>query len=171
VQATKDFSLSRLRSHSGVQEIQVIKIENLPLVPGHWMTIILASGREVRITFKTYFSTLNARPFLVSTYGSKKLRQNQILDFFKEFCNLTLGGIKIFLETNGVHVGTGLPLATRGFYQVFFPPAIGQQTVEHHWQLKTLNGDVCCSVVYEIFYPFNISSSAISDPAECVEIF
>ena len=65
------FSLSRIRRHSGIADVKLVDLAEASAVRSHWMTVILASGSEMRITFKALAMTrdvLVVRPELIQRH-------------------------------------------------------------------------------------------------------
>ncbi len=142
-------------------------VELDPAVPvlGHWMSLILAAGKEVRVTFKAHYMTKDAAIIAQNTFGSSRLSEKQAKNFLKEFCNLTIGTVKDFLALNQVVVGTSLPIICRGFDDLFFPPPAGESFLIDRWRLQTPEAKVECSVTYEFFSDFEINQLTAIDEA------
>jgi len=152
-------SLSRLKSLSKRDQIEIQEIQKEPLVFAHWMSFILVSGKALRIIFKTHFMTKAAQFFAAKTYGTDphKISQEKGLDFAKEFCNLTAGQIKLDLNHNSVIIGASLPGMTRGFDEIFYPQQPGSMKV--FWSLKCESEKFDCSANIEILEPFEFKKT------------
>ena len=169
----RELSLSRLRSHSVDMSVRLAEQNSDAIVRAHWMALILAAGKDVRVTFKTHFMSEDARVFSRNSFEASPVRIEQMLDFFKEFCNLTIGGLKFFFESNQVQVGVGLPLVTRGFDELFFPPVVGGSTFCDKWRLETDKAKVDCAVSFEFFNPLKLTNSGSENDmdGEGIEFF
>ena len=87
----------------------------------------------------------SAKFFAGKTLSSTKenILTSRILDFFKEYCNLTAGNIKIALAANNIKVGISLPILARGFDEIFYPrPA---DSIMKYWSLECEGQIVFCS--------------------------
>ncbi|MFZ4404734.1 MAG: chemotaxis protein CheX [Pseudobdellovibrionaceae bacterium] len=149
-------ALKRFQSHSRFADIEVTKLEVPdPGIGGRWMALILIAGKSIRITFKVHFHEYVTRIVAANLYGKKPetLTVHQILDFIKEFCNLTAGGVKTQFETSNLTVGISLPLATRGFDDVFFPVPNQETGFGTSWLLTVPSGQFKCSTFIEVMDP------------------
>jgi len=67
-----------------------------------WLVKIVVNADGLKFKFKVYYSVDIAKTFL----SQKKALQNRVIapslchDFIREFCNLTAGAIKIWLQSN-----------------------------------------------------------------------
>lgn len=87
----------------------------------NWMSIILVSNSDFRLTIKVYCKEsdildMGRRAFL----GIEDKSEKAISDFVKELANLLGGTLKRALETSGVVSGLSLPLLVRAFDDLFF---------------------------------------------------
>lgn len=160
-QSAREISSTSLRHLGRIDKVEIADLAEHPVVFAHWMSLILAGGKDIRVTFKTFFMTNDAVKIISSTNGFAKVPVSQSLDFIKEFCNLVLGGLKSFFAENEIKVGASLPIVTRGFDEVFFPPPVGEINIVDHWKLKTTNATIICSVVYEIFDAVKVHKAVV----------
>jgi hypothetical protein len=144
-------SLSRLKSLSKRDDVDLLAMDENPLVCAHWMSLILLSGPQLRVTFKTHFMLEAAQTFACKAYQmeSREVSQLRGKDFFREFCNLTAGHAKLVLAANDVRVGVSLPALARGFDDIFYPR--DKLSAVRHWKLVCNEASVICSVHFDIF--------------------
>ncbi len=171
--AVRSLSASRLAAHANDANVRLLEDDSSDLVKAHWMSLILGAGRDMRITFKCHFMSEDGPGFGRGLAEVSSLTEERILDFFKEFCNLTMGGLKILLENNQIQIGTSLPLVTRGFDEVFFPRSSSGSCFEDKWILDNGIARVYCAVHFEIFNPikFFFNASELEESWGKVEFF
>jgi hypothetical protein len=145
----REVSVSRLKLHAGIEKLQLVEIIEPPVVHAHWMALIFAGGRELRVTLKAYFMSEDACKLAASTYGNK-LTSTQVADFVKEFCNLVIGTMKIYLDLNSIKVGASLPMTARGFDEVFFPEPAGALSFSDSWRLQSEGAKLDLGVTFEV---------------------
>lgn len=148
-------SLSRLKSHSKIEDIELAEPDADVPVFGHWMGIILLSGPDLRVTFKVHYGSRKVRALAASAIGqaAKELSLNQIADFMREYCNMTAGHLKGFLDRGGLEVGISLPLIIRGFDEIFFSAQDGKRVFGEMWKLHYAEAELTCSASVEVFEP------------------
>lgn len=158
-QLVRHAAISRLKKHADCAEIEVSEIE-AGFIPGrilaNHMAFILISGNSVRVTFKTHFNTGAAKSLGMRVFGSDMaddVSEKQAFDFIKEYCNLVAGYVVTLFEGVGIDMGIGLPLCTRGFYEVFsdyeemvYPSII----YSDFWRMQANGNEVYCSALFEI---------------------
>ncbi len=152
-------SVSRLKGHADCQDIEVSELAP-DFVPSRIlannMAFILISGNPVRVTFKAHFNTRTARNLAYRSFGGESeddVSQQQAFDFFKEYCNLVGGALVTRFEDFNVDLGIGLPLCTRGFYEVFADYKEKQYpiiTYSDFWRLAANGHEIHCSALLEI---------------------
>ena len=149
-------SLSRLKSLSQMDNLKFGEIDEEPRVFSHWMSFAFLSGKNLRIVFKAHFMTSAAQFFASKIYkGPKeKIKSTQAIDFFKEFCGLTVGQLKLDLSKSNVRVGISLPGLIRGFDEVFYKRTKG--VIHDFWRIEEGSWRVDCSVDVEVFEKFSI---------------
>ena len=124
-------------------------VQTLP-VHGHWMSFILMSGEAFRLVFKVHYSTAAATFFASRAYETEQgdLSKTRAIDFMKEYCNVTAGGLKLHLEKHGLKLGVSLPSTTRGFDEIFFRR--NQNAQADFWALQCAEAKFTCSIDFEI---------------------
>lgn len=152
----RELSRSSLASHSATTDLVVEALTNPLPVYAHWMALMMVAGKDIRVTLKSHFTTSDVQKMAAKIYNSSKIEAEKVESFVKEFCNLTLGGFKVFLEQNNLVVGTSLPLITRGFDNVFFPAPVGKMSYQDSWRLRSRDAVLDCTVTFEIFHEFVI---------------
>jgi hypothetical protein len=140
-----------LKSLSGRDDIVISDITNPPLVMAHWMSFILVSGEALRVILKAHFMTDSAQFFASKNYQTAKENVSlpRALDFFREFCNLTAGQVKVDLDRSNVKVAASLPGVIRGFDEIFYKQQ--NDSVKDCWSLNCGMVTFACSANIEIF--------------------
>jgi len=148
----KNISLDRMREYSHCTDFVLKERLQPEYVYSYWMSLILIVSRSLRLTFKTHYLTTTAS-FLTHQLvkGGELVSQRQAIDFMKEYCNLTAGGIKRVLEFVGYPAGISLPVSCRGFDDIFYPKPSNSLGKEAAWDLIVGDKNVTCSVTVEIF--------------------
>jgi hypothetical protein len=144
-------SLSRLKNFSKRDTIEILPVNDPPLVCAHWMALILLSGPRLRTTFKTHFMTEAAQFFASKTYqlNAHEVSRTRGQNFFREFCNLTAGHVKLILAANEIKMGVSLPALARGFDDIFYPQDTA--SVVRYWSLACEGRSVICSVHFDFY--------------------
>ncbi len=166
----RDASLTRMQNLSKRNNISICEISEDPLVFAHWMSFILLSGKDLRILFKAHYMSTAAKFYAGKTYASSKERisKNRALDFFKEYCNLTAGSIKIALAKCQVKVGISLPILARGFDEIFYPrPA---DSLMKYWSLVCEGETIFCSAHIAVLQPITINYSPVTNKSSEGEV-
>jgi hypothetical protein len=153
---TRSLSLARLKSYTRIADIVIGEAPSARLVRSHWMSIILVAGEHLRITFKANFMSSDVKILARQVYGNQDISIDQSTDYLKEYCNLTMGGVKNFLERNEISLGMSLAIVTRGFDEVFYPPMVGKQCFVDRWSLRCGDAKIECCTIYEINGEFQL---------------
>ena len=166
-EAARHFSLDRIAKYTKCEDITLEAVKPDHDVFGHWMTLILIAGQELRVTFKSHFFSSQIAALIAKNIGEDKntITLPQTLDYMKEFCNVVGGGLKQELIENNLQVALSLPILSRGIDEVFFPKPGGIRHGSDVWCLSNSELEVTCSVNYEIFDP-NIDFSKFSTDFE-----
>ncbi len=149
-------ALFKMQDQSGVEDIVAVDhLNRRSSILGHWLTLVMISGRKVKICFKVHFNTENGRELLA--VGSKiersKIERRMIFDRLKEFCNLAGGAIKQCLGVENDRSGLSLPLLARGFDEVLFMDrALRANALKYRdvWVLAAPSFKVTCSSEIQI---------------------
>jgi CheY-specific phosphatase CheX len=149
----RETSLTRLKICSKHEDISIQANEQNRAVNGYWMSIILLSGGDLRLTLKVFFASHEIAVLAASVFGKSpnEITKEQCADFVKEFCNLTAGSVKTSLEEKGIQVGLSLPLVTRGFDDIFFPTGSSASDYCDLWQLSSLEVNLKCMAIYNVY--------------------
>lgn len=150
-------SLSRIRNLASRDDVELFQPPAGRLVYAHWMSLILVSGKDVRITFKAHFDSRSATGFAARVYGSEKVTQARAVDFFREFSNLTAGRVKAILAENNIQVALSLPALARGFDEVYYRAP--EDSMSDAWGLRSGHHSVICSAHIEVFSPISLVHS------------
>ncbi|MBY0472262.1 hypothetical protein K2X30_13935 [bacterium] len=156
----RNISKSRLVLHGNRSDVELGEIQGSPWVYAHWMSIILVSGKDVKMIFKAHFMSKDAKLLASVPYkkASSAIRIEQALDFMREFCNLTAGAIKRSLSDAKVMTGVSLPLVTRGFDEVFFQANQVKNNIFDQWRLHGPDFEIGCTVSIETFEQITLTS-------------
>lgn len=151
----KEASISIINDSAGGESFLEQPVPEELRVLGHWMSVIMLTSGEMRLTFKTHFMSSDGK--ILTSKSLRKpvenITQDQILDFFKEYCNMVAGKIKWLIEFNGHASGISLPLSMRGFDEVFFPSPDNRLLFLEQWGLKSELTSFVCSVAIEVQNP------------------
>ncbi len=155
----RNISWSRIAQRGKPEDFEIKELLTKPAVYSHWMAIILVSGTKATITFKVHFKTKNAKRLAAPSYGlaPEALARAQAIDYMREFCNLTGGGIKLSLQSL-VDLHLSLPIVTRGFDEIFFAEQTRPNSISDHWRLASGESEVICSTTIDFFDPVDLSS-------------
>ena len=152
-QLTRDAALKRMESHSGISGMTVsdLDADYKRKVHANWMSIILVSGLDLRVTFKSYFNCLDVKEIIHQSMGTPKeeIKDDFAMDFIKEFCNLTAGMIQKSLAAQSYHVGISLPMVTRGFDDLFYKPS-SMNEIADMWRIETCGIELICAANFNI---------------------
>lgn len=148
VSIIKHASLSRISAQSNDQfSINEWNGSSEGRIFANWMSIILISGKSLRITFKTHFNHKDAKRLVASNPGRAEITPNQTIDLIKEFCNLTAGYTKQIFRECDHSLGISLPLCTRGFYEIFSTK--NKITDYYVWTLDFPEVQLICSALIQ----------------------
>lgn len=150
---------TRLRKLVDCPEIEVCELE-ADFVPGrilaNHLAFILISGDLIRVTFKTHFNTDAAKRIAFRGDGGtivSNVSEREVFDFVKEYCNLVAGNVVALFEGVNIDMGIGLPLCTRGFYEVFTDyENLASSSIIHSdfWRMRVNDSEFVCSALFEI---------------------
>ena len=151
----RQVSLLRLKAYAENNDFKLkeaSKYNPHGYVFANYMAMIIIAGQSVKITFKTFFNHQDSKPIARYLYNTDYVDHNRSLDVIKEYCNLTAGYLKKILVENDIMVGISLPIATRGFNEVFWDvdESNDKITFEDCWQLVSSKSSLHCSYQVEI---------------------
>lgn len=153
----RDASLRRITSAiSHKDSISICEIENPDdFIYGQWMSLILLSGPAMQVTLKTHYFNRDAVQLVAWALQKKpdEIQPNVIMDFMREFLNLTSGEVKATLATVNIPVGLSLPLISRGFDEVLFSDVVNERNLLDWWALVGKFGKLVCTMEIEVFQP------------------
>lgn len=150
----RKISQARLTQQGLAENVLIKEIIDGPRVLSHWMAIILISGRNGKIVFKTHFKTRNAQLLAAPLYSlpPERVSAEQAIDCMREFCNLTAGAIKQAL-TPYLDLHLSLPMITRGFDEVFWQGQVSSDQFSDRWRLAYRDNEVNCSATVDFSEP------------------
>ena len=153
----RQVSITRFKQSSQNDEYNLLEVpkSSEKTVFDHWMSLILISGKSLRITFKTHFNIKTCRKIASPIYGKKPddIAVRQAQDFVKEYGNLAAGFLKKIFEEQDVDVGISLPLVIRGFDEVFFDKTQDDAKLEDCWRLDNGSTSLVCTSLLEVYQP------------------
>jgi hypothetical protein len=149
-----------MRQLAVLEDVHLVEMPVVPIVPAHWLSLIFAGGKEVRLTFKVFFMSDDARNLAANVFGAENNRDN-FTDFLKEYCNLVIGSAKVFFGVNHIRVGTSLPLLTRGFDELYFQPLKGKSVFDDYWCLQGSGNRVTCATSFEVLNRVRITKTFV----------
>ena len=153
----RQVSITRFKQSAQNDEYNLLEVpkSSEKTVFDHWMSLILISGKSLRITFKTHFNIKTCRKIASPIYGKKPddIAVRQAQDFVKEYGNLSAGFLKKIFEEQDVDVGISLPLVIRGFDEVFFDKTQDEGKMEDCWRLDNGSTSLVCTSLLEIYQP------------------
>lgn len=136
IDLVKKLALARLQFLIKRPDLIIVDDSGENRVFAAWRSLILVSGPQLRITLKVYFRLATAQALAAPVFRTdpKGVHKDQAIDFIREYCNLTAGGIKLALSDLGFQTGISLPIVTRGFDEIFFhlDGALGKI---FHWEI------------------------------------
>ena len=138
------------------------------------MVLIVLSGPKIKQTLKIFFNAASALPFVEQTYG-KTIEKEQLTklstDAFKEVANLVAGHIKILLEKSGIKCEISLPIALRGYDDLFFSNKNENKEFKSHWKIKHLGEELIFSNLVEVEKLKLKNDFVYSDEVNEIELF
>ncbi len=167
----KDACQLRLRSHVKNDDL-VTSIKSTEISKDSlegWLSLILVSSFDVRISFKIYFEIAAVTQLIENNMKNtiSKIDNELIFDFMNEYCNLTAGMIQQTLSQQSIKVGISLPMTSRSFDDVYFS-SHDHNVNKESWMLTADSIDFyCLSEVHilnpEAFVDFKYSISEESE--------
>lgn len=150
---------SRTRVHARDDNFALVERSNntkIGQIQGNWMSLILITGDPLKITLKLHFSHTDIKNLIHPFYSAESandISDQQSMDFIKELSNLTAGYLEQAFSEMSVPLGISLPLATRGYYEIF-----SDYTPSNHpiiklsdlWCIENDNTKIVGSVLMEI---------------------
>jgi len=161
-------SLASLIRHAAISRLEkiidctAIEVSDLgpDFVPGkilaNHLALIQITSNLVRVTFKCHFNTDAAKKLAFRVFGSDKtntVSEKEVLDFIKEYCNLVAGKVVALFEGAAIDMGIGLPICTRGFYEVFSNyEEMAATSIIHadFWRMRANGSEIFGSALIEI---------------------
>ena len=126
------------------------------LVHGYMQAIVLLASRDLRVTFKAHFNRTDVQALLqrLSALTSSAARQQErIQDFFREYANLTAGGIKGELQHRGIECGISLPVITSGLDELFFNDRVTDRCATDAWSVVATGATFVCTSTIDLADP------------------
>ena len=87
----REISRERIPQTGSVEEVRILEISDPPQVYSHWMSVILLTCNDLKITFKTHFKTRTAQLLAAPLFSlpPERVTKGQALDCMREYGNLT----------------------------------------------------------------------------------
>ena len=126
---------------------------------GKKLTFVMAESSSLRFNFQAFFTHDVANKFLI---GDSKIETEDIInspddvvDFMKEFCNLTAGGIKMILAKGHDRLSNlSLPMMTRAQDSIFLmvdSTTDAIRLIEDSWDICFKDFSITCKITIEIY--------------------
>ena len=165
------YSLSRFQSISRIQEAVSQEHDDIDAyVYGSHQAMILIASRDIKVSFKAHFSLSE---IALPTWGSELRSQPERIasladDFFREFANLTAGGIKQQLQACGIICGISLPIVASGYDEMIFSDTLRRTRFYDYWKIVAPGTQFTCTAQVDVFDATKISGYAFAahDPIE-----
>lgn len=101
--ALRDAATNRLKSVIPAESFTIAEDNTTrQMTEDDWMVKIIVESEDLVFTFRVYYTVEDARAFAgqkISLQG-KKISPFLCHDFIREYCNLTAGAVKIWLQSN-----------------------------------------------------------------------
>jgi hypothetical protein len=156
----RNASLQQVRQFSGCESIEVRSMDSgfeLGQVISRRMTLIVISGAEMSILLKLHFKSSEGarlRRIRPSTHTADEAATiAETTDCMKELTNLICGQICRTFQRNNLTLGMCIPLAMRGFYELYADYTPSEKPLKKFgqaWQLAGDFGTLTCTAYVEI---------------------
>ncbi|MBF0442558.1 MAG: hypothetical protein HQK54_11685 [Oligoflexales bacterium] len=134
--------IRQVTNHAIQQYCKIEPVSVQPLmrdsIDKDWMSIVLVSGEEIRMSYVIYFSNADVGMILEKRMPKEARLKMAYAHYMKEYCNIVGGKIKHVLGINGINVKISLPLCTRTCKDMFF--FRGSEVLEDYWMVETAFG-------------------------------
>lgn len=166
----REVSLARLKAFSRIENLEIREISGTSPVLGFWMCFIMLLGKPMKIIFKAHFGLRNGKNLLRQALGLNpdEILDPQVVDFMKEFCNLTGGAMKSALERQKIETGLSIPLATRGIDEIF-DLFLCKGAVTDRWCIGNSDLFINCSLLTEVYDPSNLDQFSLAAARKMIE--
>lgn len=153
--------------HSGIEEV-VLREASLQDAPvfGHRLCLLLLGNSALRITFKVFFNDATLAHIESIQRSVEGRSPVNAVDFMREFANQTCGSAKAFLSSANVCVAMSLPLATRGFDEIFTPANQNRNLLTDTWSLEFGSQEVVCSTMIDVLAWSEVEAVRWSPPRD-----
>jgi hypothetical protein len=125
---------------------------------GKKLTFVMAESTSVRFSFQAFFTHEMANVFMSESNKEKSgidHPNEDVIDFMKEFCNLTAGGIKMILAKGHDRLSNlSLPMITRSQDSIFLMADSSVddiRLIEYSWDICFNNQKITCKITVEIY--------------------
>ena len=126
---------------------------------GKKLTFVMAESSSLRFNFQAYFTHDIANKFLVGETKNEvediTNSPDDVVDFMKEFCNLTAGGIKMILRKGHDRLSNlSLPILTRAQDSIFLMVDSSMDNIrliEDSWDICFKDFSITCKITIEIY--------------------
>ena len=168
----RDASQIRLKAHLKLPEadIQVKEADIGEDIHEIWLSLILVSCIDVRISFKVFFQVSDVKRLIFKSMKSKMadISDDLVFDFMNEYCNLTAGLIQQSLSKQDIKAGISLPMVSRGFDDLYFssPEGNGKKS---SWIINVEGVELTCISEILVMNDERLSSFEYVSPEEKVQ--
>lgn len=152
-------SVTQLQVVTSASEDEITIEDVLPdtdLSYDHWVSVIFVSGKALRMTFRTHFSSKDARSLAARTFEKEIEEVNVEIshDFIREFCNLTAGAVKrCIIEAQSddeSDVSIGVPEQFPSYDGVNIKNEVSKRPHTNFWALKLDENELICAASIEV---------------------
>ncbi len=143
-------SLNSLSAITKNNKTEIEETNSPQAVCSHWMSLITIAGNEIKVTFKTQFTTSTAKHFASLGRENKLISNTNSRDFIREYCNIMAGRLKQTFAKNQITTSISLPILCRGFDDLFFTASDRSGTPTDRWKLRNNDFVLHCSSFFEI---------------------
>ena len=152
-------------------ELGVTPLAPGKLVHGAMQAIILLAGQDIRLSFKVHFNRVDLTDLLRqrgASSGEAAEQRATLLDFFREYVNLTAGGVNGELQRRAIDCGISLPVTTSGFDELFFSERLAPTCLTDGWTMQAPGLSFVCTSALDLASPAAFAAIAFG-PADEVE--
>lgn len=159
-QILRNAAIQQARQYSGCESLEIAEMDSnfaLGQVISRRMTLIVISGSELTILFKAHFKTSEGARLRRARDNTPPPDQAiaiaETTDCMKELTNLICGQICRTFQRNDLTLGMCIPLAMRGFYELYADYTHSEKPLTKFGQAWQITGDfgaLVCTAYVEI---------------------
>ncbi len=152
--ALRDAAQNRLKSVIPENTFKPERMDSHPiLTEDDWMVKIIVESEDLVFTFRVYYTVDDARTFAQQkpAFHGKKISPFLCHDFIREYCNLTAGAVKIWLQSNysalkdSGELVVNLPNQKPALTEPLFIKEDDEDEIFDFWVFSVGNAQILCS--------------------------